>query len=110
MNFENAKLKSKSQISGSKIQIRVLRNQIRKSNFKFQTQNFKFGFGKKNTVGNDANRTFCLHGGNNAGSPYETFISELTSTLGYNDGDTVLMTIIDERYILPGVSLDEGGD
>ena len=72
--------------------------------------NYKFGFGKKNTVGNDANRTFCLHGGNNAGSPYETFISELTSTLGYNDGDTVLMTIIDERYILPGVSLDEGGD
>ena len=72
--------------------------------------NYKFGFGKKNTVGNDANRTFCLHGGNDAGSPYETFISELTSTLGYNDGDTVLMTIIDERYILPGVSLDEGGD
>ena len=72
--------------------------------------NYKFGSGKKNTVGNDANRTFCLHGGNNAGSPYETFISELTSTLGYNDGDTVLMTIIDERYILPGVSLDEGGD
>ena len=31
----------------------------------------------------------------------------MTSTLGYNDGDTVLMTIIDERYVLPGVSLDE---
>ena len=71
--------------------------------------NYKFGFGKKNKVGNDANRTFCLHGGNDVGSPYETFISELTNTLGCTDGDTVLMTIIDERYILPGVDLD-GGD
>ena len=71
--------------------------------------NYKFGFGKKDKVGNDANRTFCLHGGNDAGSPYETFISELTNTLGYTDGDTVLMTIIDEQYILPGVDLDGGG-
>ena len=71
--------------------------------------NYKFGFGKKDKVGNDANMTFCLHGGNDAGSPYETFISELTNTLGYTDGDTVLMTIIDEQYILPGVDLDGGG-
>ena len=71
--------------------------------------NYKFGFGKKDKVGNDANRTFCLHGGNDAGSPYETFILELTNTLGYTDGDTVLMTIIDEQYILPGVDLDGGG-